>query len=764
MSSNEHVETRSNHTRWLTILLMAAFSFRAAAGIGLQIYLDRQPDRRFLIEGDANGYWELGRKIATGDDYAVHIPPRYVMRTPGFPLLLALTGGSFWFTRILLAIVGTLACGLVYLLAREWTDERTGLIACAIVALSPPLLGFSVLILSETLFAATMLGGLIAASRTLKFCANENETSRSIRWSLLTGMLIAMGSYVRPGWILAGPLFAVLLVAFASRRFKAIGYGALILTGMAKFAVDAVLSIGEHGDYPYTKFGQKMYPRKRFFDEITQPMIASNRFAPVFNDKHLSYRWDWAKEMYDTAKKHGIPFQAGSSVPLAQRIPPLSLPEDAEIDEAVSIHGGGFEVYDFHGLEVLQSFVESRKGGETGIAEIELLHGDSLKRAIGSGRISQKLIDAAMKTETNANFKRRPYPGRSRKKKQRGATSNEKFSNIDIPMSGIPEAAELSSAESVTDHSTASDATASSPSPAHASSFDPDSPGELGTFRASDGYEFAFRQFRPDAETPRGYVVALHGIQSHSGWYGYSSQQLAAAGFDVRFLDRRGSGLNETNRGHAPHGERLANDVAQFLSHVRHERDQLASDAPIILLAVSWGGKLAAAVAGRRPHLVDALALLYPGICPQIRPTARQRIQLKLARALDIRHKVAPIPLDDPALFTGVPHWQNAIRNDPLALHDATSGFFLASADLDEMVEQAAPSISCPTLLMLAGKDRIIDNDATWNVFRRFSSIDKTIFEYPEAAHTLEFEPDRDRIFADLAEWMTARRISAAKR
>jgi hypothetical protein len=205
-----------------------------------------------------------------------------------------------------------------------------------------------------------------------------------------------------------------------SKRFKIPLFktiGEAVCLGGKEFAVDAVLSIGEHGDYPYNKFGQKKYPRKRFFDEITGPMIAAKKSVPVFNDKHLSYRWDWAKQMYDTTRKHAIPFQAGSSVPLAQRIPDIALPNNAEITEAVSIHGGGFESYDFHGLEVLQSFVENRKGGETGIAEVELLNGASLTKAIQSGQISKALINAAMQAETSAKLLRRPYPGRTQPKK-----------------------------------------------------------------------------------------------------------------------------------------------------------------------------------------------------------------------------------------------------------------------------------------------------------------------------------------------------------
>lgn len=287
--------------------------------------------------------------------------------------------------------------------------------------------------------------------------------------------------------------------------------------------------------------------------------------------------------------------------------------------------------------------------------------------------------------------------------------------------------------------------------------FDPDSPGDLKRFRASDAYEFAYRQFVPVSQAPRGYVVALHGIQSHSGWYGYSSRLIAEAGFDVRFLDRRGSGLNEFDRGHAPHAERLINDVVQFLSMVRDERDRTTPGAPVVLLSVSWGGKLAAAVAACRAELVDAMALLYPGICPRIRPSAWQRVQLRLARSLDITRKVAPIPLRDPALFTAEPVWQRRIESDRLALHEATSGFFLSNAELDRLVADSAAAIRCPVLCMLAGRDRIIDNVATRSFLEQVSSRDKTVLEYENAAHTLEFEPNRDAIVADLIEWLNRR-------
>jgi len=184
-----------------------------------------------------------------------------------------------------------------------------------------------------------------------------------------------------------------------------------LCAGGRELAVDAVLSIGEHGEYPVNDLGQTEYPRKRFFDECVAVMRRAGRYVPLFNDKHLSYRWDWAREMYDTSRRLGLPLMAGSSVPLAERRPTLELPADAVIEEAVSIHGGGVESYDFHGLEVLQSLVEARRGGETGVASVEFLQGDALWQAAEQGRWSIPLAEAAMATELGRSVPLREVRG-----------------------------------------------------------------------------------------------------------------------------------------------------------------------------------------------------------------------------------------------------------------------------------------------------------------------------------------------------------------
>lgn len=172
--------------------------------------------------------------------------------------------------------------------------------------------------------------------------------------------------------------------------------GEAVRNGGDTLAVDAVLAIGEHGDYPVNAKGQREYPRKRFFDEVVAVFEQAGRGVPYFNDKHLSFRWDWAKEMVDTANRLGFPMMAGSSVPLAQRRPPLEIAAGTPMSSAVSIHAGPVESYDFHGLEVLQSMVENRRGGETGVGRVQFVEGDAVWDAAEAGRWSPRLAEAAL--------------------------------------------------------------------------------------------------------------------------------------------------------------------------------------------------------------------------------------------------------------------------------------------------------------------------------------------------------------------------------
>ena len=156
--------------------------------------------------------------------------------------------------------------------------------------------------------------------------------------------------------------------------------------GGDRLAVDGVLLIGEHGSYPRNEKGQTLYPRYEFFRQIVEVFRASGRGVPVFNDKHLSWKWEWAQEMVETARELDFALMAGSSIPVAWRLPPLEIPSDAEVEEAMVIGaGGGADSYGFHGFEAIQCMVERRRGGETGVAALQAVRGPRVWEALRAG-------------------------------------------------------------------------------------------------------------------------------------------------------------------------------------------------------------------------------------------------------------------------------------------------------------------------------------------------------------------------------------------
>jgi hypothetical protein len=161
---------------------------------------------------------------------------------------------------------------------------------------------------------------------------------------------------------------------------------------------DAVLLIGEHGDYPLNEWGQKIYPRYELFQQIVEVFRKSGHVVPVFSDKHLSWSWERARQMYDEARELKIPFMAGSSIPVTMRVPELELPLGARIEHAVAIGYGDLEAYGFHTLEALQCMVERRARGETGVAAVQALSGDDVWNWSQSpgGQWTKALLEAAL--------------------------------------------------------------------------------------------------------------------------------------------------------------------------------------------------------------------------------------------------------------------------------------------------------------------------------------------------------------------------------
>ena len=166
--------------------------------------------------------------------------------------------------------------------------------------------------------------------------------------------------------------------------------------GGSDLAVDGVLLIGEHGEYPTNEKGQRQYPRYELFKQIVSVYRTAGRTAPIFNDKHLSWNWEWAREMFDIAQEMGFAFMAGSSLPVTWRIPSIEMPTGAGVDQAVCVGYGGVDSYDFHALETLQCMVERRRGGEVGVKWLQAYRGEAFWQAHHEGVWPRDLFEAAL--------------------------------------------------------------------------------------------------------------------------------------------------------------------------------------------------------------------------------------------------------------------------------------------------------------------------------------------------------------------------------
>jgi alpha-beta hydrolase superfamily lysophospholipase len=207
----------------------------------------------------------------------------------------------------------------------------------------------------------------------------------------------------------------------------------------------------------------------------------------------------------------------------------------------------------------------------------------------------------------------------------------------------------------------------------------------------------------------------------------------------------------------ADRGDVAGEDV--WLDDVERYVQLLDARLPTFLAGISWGGKLVPALARRGRITPAGVIMIGPGLYARQQPGPMKRLALRAAVTLGAARRRVAIPLADPRLFTDTPPWRDYIRDDPLTLRRVTLRFALADLRMNQYARAAAEHIRCPTLLMLAGRDRIVDNRRTLGFFDRITVADKTCHEYPDAGHTLEFEPDPSRYLDDLSSWLAQRSI-----
>jgi acylglycerol lipase len=256
-------------------------------------------------------------------------------------------------------------------------------------------------------------------------------------------------------------------------------------------------------------------------------------------------------------------------------------------------------------------------------------------------------------------------------------------------------------------------------------------PGNVLAYAGAGDRTLRYREVKArGAERHR--LLYMHGIESHGTWFLPAAQRLAEHGVTTWLLDRRGSGLNrDQGIGDAAGADELLEDVRRFRDHV--------GDSRIVIVGLSWGGKLALAAALDRPVNVRAVVLLTPGLKNRLALSFKDLVAVVLDLAFRRGKSRFRLPIE-PDMFTRLPPYLEFIRHDPLRVDSVTARLLLASRDLDRRNASRMKQLAYPVLLLLASRDRIVDNDG---VVRALGALAPGLLEvvtFDDADHSLQFE------------------------
>jgi hypothetical protein len=230
--------TASRFSARTALVALLIFAF----GVRLGWVLTRPTDEASLAQlPDQLEYLALGQRLIAGqglcfrdrdfDDWV------YAYRTPGYPVFVAACGGNVRAVRIVQTLIDTSTVLAAYLLARRWLSPMASLVAAALVACNPFLVFFTGLILSETLYAAMLVWGMVL----IVWQPQKSARLAALTW-LGGAIVLVLSILVRPGALVLPLLLAVAGMVANHRVTKpypspsVAGIVMLVLSGVALLA------------------------------------------------------------------------------------------------------------------------------------------------------------------------------------------------------------------------------------------------------------------------------------------------------------------------------------------------------------------------------------------------------------------------------------------------------------------------------------------------------------------------------------------------
>jgi alpha-beta hydrolase superfamily lysophospholipase len=268
-----------------------------------------------------------------------------------------------------------------------------------------------------------------------------------------------------------------------------------------------------------------------------------------------------------------------------------------------------------------------------------------------------------------------------------------------------------------------------------------------GFIPSSDGTRLFFRRHTAAAPTAR--VLVIHGFAEHSGRYLELLDALAEAGFDALAFDLRGHGRSEGRRAHLRRFEDYLDDT-----RAAFEAINAGSDGTALVFGHSMGGLIATHFAASVPQHCRALALSGPMFARALKVNP---VKLLAAHVLGRLLPVFAMPSGITGAHLTSDPAEIAIHDaDPLILHQARAGWFIALEAAMAAAPAAVARLTMPLYLMHGEADPLTAFDTSRALFPSAPSADKTFVALPGMRHETLHEIGRDKVRADLVAWMAA--------
>ncbi len=264
-------------------------------------------------------------------------------------------------------------------------------------------------------------------------------------------------------------------------------------------------------------------------------------------------------------------------------------------------------------------------------------------------------------------------------------------------------------------------------------------------FAGSGNVALFARSWRPEGQV-RGVVVVVHGFMAHSGMYQWTAERFVALGLAVYAFDLRGHGRSEGDRFWVDDFADYVEDLGRFVALARSREP----GAPTYVLGHSAGGIVASLYAvdhraGLAGLISESLAFELPA----------PDFALAIMKGLD---HVAPhlhVLSLNPEHFSRDPAFVEAMKKDPLVNHLPGPTHTLAAlVRADARLRKSFPAISLPVLILHGLADKAAKPQGSQLFFDTVGSHDKTLKLYDGAFHDLLNDVDKERVMADITEWI----------